>query len=89
MHEYVPPRLSKDPETQRIFELWERKRAMLYKEHRIPIMEAIRSSGMMNFPVDLRGRVIWDEKKYGIFRLIVTKIDKKSGEECGDLPAKD
>ncbi|KAJ8082142.1 hypothetical protein PM082_007989 [Marasmius tenuissimus] len=89
MHECAPPRLSKDPETRRLIELWERKRASLYKECRYPVLEGIRSAGMMDFPVDRRGRIVWDEKKFGIFRLIVTKIDKESGEERGDLPMRE
>ncbi|KAK1216604.1 hypothetical protein PQX77_020724 [Marasmius sp. AFHP31] len=88
MHEYVPPRLSKDPVIQRAIEFWERERALLYRKCHYPTLEAIRSSGQGNIPVDHRGRVIWDEKKNGIFSLIVTKIDKYSGEECGDLPSR-
>ncbi|KAL0566000.1 hypothetical protein V5O48_016019 [Marasmius crinis-equi] len=79
MHKYVPPRLSADPEVQRITTLWEKKRAEVYKECNLPHLQLARSSG----------RVVWDERKNGMFRLIVTKIDKESGEETVSIGTND
>lgn len=36
-------------------------------------------------PVDRNGEVIWDENKHGQHVVIVTRIDKATGKEVGDV----
>lgn len=36
-------------------------------------------------PVDENGEPIWDEIKNSRYFCVVTKIDKITGEECGEL----
>lgn len=37
------------------------------------------------FRVDHRGEPIWEEEKHGRLVIIVTRINKETGEECGDV----
>ncbi|PBK85635.1 hypothetical protein ARMGADRAFT_1017708 [Armillaria gallica] len=37
-------------------------------------------------PVDKRGNPVYDLKINGRFSLIITKVSKDMGMECGDLP---
>ncbi|KAG7441215.1 uncharacterized protein BT62DRAFT_923442 [Guyanagaster necrorhizus] len=64
---------------------------VIHKKYMIPVMKAMSESlvvprGMI--PMDEAGNPIYDPKVNGRFALVITKISKVTGIECGDLPWK-
>ncbi|KAK7469351.1 hypothetical protein VKT23_003830 [Stygiomarasmius scandens] len=72
MSRYLPSRQEcSDPEMKSRLEDWENRRRSSWREGKQPLMEA------MNV-----GRP-WDDNVHGQFALLVTKINRKTGKECG------
>ncbi|KAK0433196.1 hypothetical protein EV421DRAFT_1910345 [Armillaria borealis] len=61
----------------------------IHKKHTIPILKAMNQSQVVPrgmIPVDKSGNPVYDPKINGRFSLIITKVSKATGMECGDLP---
>ncbi|KAK0216336.1 hypothetical protein IW262DRAFT_1399723 [Armillaria fumosa] len=68
---------------------YEGAKEAIHKKNTIPIFKALCQSQVVPrgiFPVDKRGNPIYDPKINGRFALIITKVSKVTGIECGDLP---
>ncbi|KAK0483036.1 hypothetical protein EDD18DRAFT_1200689 [Armillaria luteobubalina] len=69
---------------------YEGAKEAIHKKNTMPILKALSESQVVPrgmFPaVDKRGNPIYDPKINGRFALIITKVSKATGIECGDLP---
>ena len=57
-----------------------------FKKNKLDILREVRKKSPQHVPVDKHGNIIYDEAKHGRYAVIVTRVDKRTGEECGDLP---
>ncbi|SJL10888.1 uncharacterized protein ARMOST_14283 [Armillaria ostoyae] len=67
---------------------YDRAKESIHKRYMLPILKQLsqhpKTRGTV--PVDSNGEPIYDPKVHGRFAFIITKVSKKTGKACGDLP---